>query len=144
MSRFLKYSSSVVFWIALLFHATSCCEYYLEPQQFIEFSILDKTGENVILANTLPTRVVRYYPKGAKSSALNPSADFDRGVFKMAIEPNTDYQIDIIDQSFALLELSFTQEDEKCGSYDRLSGVVINGTPWDYQSNPVLTLVYNP
>lgn len=144
MSRFLTYSISVALCASLLFFATSCCEYYQEPQQYIEFIILDKAGDNVLLSNTLPESVIRYYPVGFRNTAISPVSDVNRGVFIMTIIPKQDYQIDIINQSFATLSISYARQKEQCGSYDQISAVTVNGIPWDYQSNAVLTLIYNP
>ncbi len=147
MSGFLKYLATLSVGINLLGWASGCCMYETTDDEivpYLEFIILDQAGENVLLSNTLPSNVIWYYREGAKAEAMNPYADYSRGVFVMNVAPDNDYSIDIINQSFVELDLSYTKQKEQCATYERISAISINGVPWDYHANPVLTFVYNP
>jgi len=146
MSGFLKYLATLSVCIGLLTWASGCCfgvADELAPLS-IEFIILDQAGENVLVSNTLPANVIWCYREGVKAEAMNPYPDYGRGVFVMEVMSRNNYEIDVINQSFVQLDLSYSKQNEQCGSYERISGVTINGVPWDYHANPVLTFVYNP
>ena len=110
----------------------------------LKFIILDKAGENVLLSNTLPTSLIWYYPENRKAEAVNPYPDESQGAFVMNVTSGYDYRIDIINQSFVQLDISYSTQKEQCVTYEEISGVSINGVPWDYHAKPVLTFVYNP
>lgn len=146
MSRFLNFFPIPIVCVCFLFWASGCC-YGTNDEIVIpslEFIIVDQAGENVLLSNTLPANVIWYYREGVKGEAVNPYADYNRGVFVINAIPRNNYTIDIINQSFAQLDLTYQKQKGQCGTYEQISGVSINGVAWDYHSKPILTLVYNP
>ncbi len=147
MSGLLKYLSIPTVCVGLLVWASGCCLYGTTDQYtmpYVEFVILDQAGENVLVSNTLPANVIWFYREGAKAEARNPYPDYSRGVFVMDVHPGNNYAIDIINQPFVQLDLSYSKQKEQCATHERISAVSINGVPWDYHANPVLTFVYNP
>ncbi len=146
MSRFLRYAGLPAVCVGLLFWASACCYGVDEDPAlpYLEFIILDQAGENVLLSNSLPSTIIWYYPEGDKAQRVNPYADVSRGVFVMNVIPKSNYQIDIIDQPFVQLDFTYSEQKGQCSTYDKISGVAINGVSWDYHTKPVLTLVYNP
>ncbi len=145
MSRFLKYVLSASIIAIMLGMVSGCCELSINQQQYIEFMIVDGNGENVLSNSSLPPNIIWYYPTTSYTTdRRNPTTDLDRGVFIMEISDQKNYNVDIIEQSFIALELSFKMVEEDCGSYKQLSGVKINGVAWDYATSPTLVFVYDP